>query len=103
MEKRTLICPRGDLAGRWLAKAIPAHFPKPDFLIATKKSNGSNRPVETIMPLAEALHETIDSTFADEEFEQVAHAVLTDPKYAGKTVLIAWHHGRTPRWQRPWA
>jgi broad specificity phosphatase PhoE len=37
-----------------LAKAIPAHFPKPDFLIATKKSSGSNRPVETITPLANA-------------------------------------------------
>ena len=22
--------------------------------------------------------------------------MLTDPKYAGKTVLIAWHHGTIP-------
>jgi len=79
-----------------LAKVIPDHFPKPDFLIATQKTEGSNRPVETITPLAAALHETIDTTFKEDEFAQAAKAVLTDPKYAGKVVLIAWHHGKIP-------
>jgi len=79
-----------------LAKVIPDHFTKPDFLIATKKSKGSNRPVETITPLSKAIHEAIESDFKDEEFAQVAHEVLTDPKYAGKVVLIAWHHGKIP-------
>jgi len=79
-----------------LAKVIPDHFPKPDFLIATKQSKSSNRPVETITPLAAALHERIESTFKDDEFDQLAHEVLTDEKYSGKTVLIAWHHGKIP-------
>ncbi len=79
-----------------LAKVIPDHFPRPDFLIATRKSKGSNRPVETLTPLSEALHETIDSSFSSEAIDDVAHTVLTDPKYAGKTVLIAWHHGKIP-------
>jgi phosphohistidine phosphatase SixA len=79
-----------------LAQVIPDHFPHPDFLIATKRSKGSNRPIETITPLSKALHEDIETTFKDEEYTQVAHSVLTDPKYAGKTVLIAWHHGKIP-------
>jgi phosphohistidine phosphatase SixA len=79
-----------------LAKVIPEHFPKPDFLIATRRTKGSNRPVETITPLANVLHEKIESTFKDEAFERLAHAVLTSPKYEGKVVLIAWHHGKIP-------
>jgi phosphohistidine phosphatase SixA len=79
-----------------LAKVIPDHFPKPDFLIATKKSKGSDRPVETITPLSKALHEEIESTFKDDEYAELAKSVLTDPKYSGKTVMIAWHHGKIP-------
>jgi phosphohistidine phosphatase SixA len=79
-----------------LAKVIPDHFQKPDFLIATKKSKGSDRPIETITPLSKALHEEIQATFKDDEFADLAHEVLTDPKYAGKIVLIAWHHGKIP-------
>jgi phosphohistidine phosphatase SixA len=83
-----------------LAKVIPARFPIPDFLIATKKSKSSNRPAETITPLSRALHENIEATFKDDDFEQVAHEVLADPKYAGKVVLIAWHHGKIPELAR---
>ena len=79
-----------------LAKVIPDNFPHPDFLIATKQSKSSNRPAETITPLSQALHEPIESTFKDDEFDQLAKQILTDPKYAGKTVLIAWHHGKIP-------
>ena len=99
-----------------LATVIPEHFPRPDFLIATKRSKGSNRPAETITPLSKALHEEIEAAFKDEEFEKVAHAVLTEKKYDGKVVLIAWHHGklpdllaalgataRSPNWPKRWA
>ena len=79
-----------------LAKVIPEHFPKPDFLIAAKKSKSSARPIETITPLSKALHEDIDSTYKDDDFAAEAHEILTNPKYAGKTVLIAWHHGKIP-------
>ena len=95
-EKDPNLSKRGYERADALAKAIPEHFPKPDFLIATKRSKGSNRPVETITPLAKALHETIDSRFADKEFDQVAQDVLTNPQYAGKILLISWHHGKIP-------
>jgi len=90
------LSPQGLERADALAKIIPDHFPKPDFLIATKRSKGSNRPVETLTPLAKVLHEEIEATFDDDDFAQVAHEVLSDPKYSGKTVLIAWHHQKIP-------
>ncbi len=83
-----------------LAKVIPDNFPHPDFLIATKQSKNSNRPAETITPLSQALHEPIESTFKDDQFDQLAKEILADPKYAGKTVLISfWHHvENSPSW-----
>lgn len=79
-----------------LAKVIPNDFVRPDFLFATRKSSHSNRPMETIEPLAKALHLTIDSTFKDDDFAALAHQILSSPRYAGKVVLIAWHHGKIP-------
>lgn len=79
-----------------LAKVIPDNFVRPDFLFATRHSTHSNRPYETIEPLAKALHLTIDSNFKDNEFAALAHQILSDPRYAGKIVLIAWHHGKIP-------
>jgi phosphohistidine phosphatase SixA len=90
------LTPKGFERAKALAKTIPEHFPRPDFLIAAKKSKGSNRPVETITPLAKALDEPIDSTFKAEEINQIAHAVSSDAKYAGKVVLICWHHEKIP-------
>jgi phosphohistidine phosphatase SixA len=79
-----------------LATVLPANFPKPDFLFATKRSKGSNRPVETITPLSKAIKEEISSDYKDDEFDQLAKLILTDEKYKGKVVLIAWHHGKIP-------
>ena len=79
-----------------LAVYIPATFQAVDFLFATKMSKSSNRPVETITPLSLAIHEDIASNFANDEFEKLAQHILTHPKYAGKRVLICWHHGHIP-------
>ena len=79
-----------------LAKVIPANFPRPDFLIATKKSKSSNRPAETITPLGAALHEPVDATLKKSQVDDLVHELLTDKKYDGKVVLIAWHHEEIP-------
>jgi len=99
-EKDPNLSPRGFERADALAKVIPDRFPRPDFLLATKRSKGSNRPVETITPLAKAVHEEIESTFKDDDVAGVAHEVLTDPKFEGKVVLIAWHHGKIPELAR---
>jgi len=95
-DKDPNLSPRGFERAAALAMVIPKDFPHPDFLFATKKSSHSNRPMETIEPLAKKLHEPIEATFSDEQYATLAHKLLTDPRYQGKVVMIAWHHGKIP-------
>jgi phosphohistidine phosphatase SixA len=74
----------------------PDPFPKPDFIFATKASKHSNRPVETVTPLAHALKMNIDSAYKDDEFPILVEEIYSKSKYNGKTVLICWHHGMIP-------
>jgi hypothetical protein len=76
----------------------PAPFPTPDFLFATKESPESNRPVETVRPLAKALGDMpIHDKHANGDYQAVVDHVFGDAKFAGKTVLICWHHGKIPQ------
>jgi hypothetical protein len=68
----------------------------PDFLFATAASKNSNRPVETITPLSVALGLSIDDKHADNDYQKVADDILQNAKYAGKVVLVCWHHGHIP-------
>jgi hypothetical protein len=80
-----------------LAPWLVATFGKPDFLFATKLSPHSNRPVETITPLSGATELKINSDYADDEYDKLASKLASDDKYAGKLVLICWHHGKIPQ------
>lgn len=73
----------------------PHNLPRPDFLFATQVSKKSNRPVETITPLSQALGLPISSEIADKDFATLAEELLSG-KYADKVVLVAWHHGSLP-------
>jgi len=73
-----------------LPKLFPARFAAPGFIFATNSK--SNRSVETVEPLAAALHLKINSQFADTEFKALATELLK-PAYAGAHVLVCWHHG----------
>ena len=89
------------------AQALPALFlqapgptaqprlPLPSFLFATATSKHSDRPIETITPLSQALHLKINHVFEDHETTALASEILNG-KYAGKVVLICWHHGEIP-------
>jgi len=79
--------------------AAPHNLPRPDFLFATHVSKSSNRPVETITPLSHALGEPISHEIADKDFAALATELLSG-KYAGKVVLVAWHHGSLPGFAR---
>ena len=80
-----------------LAFNLPAAFGKIDHLFATQKSKHSDRPVETITPLAAALNLKINSDYADGDFETIAAHILGHPKYSGERILICWHHGKIPQ------
>jgi hypothetical protein len=71
-------------------------FSTPAFLFATKESKGSNRPVETITPLSAALNLSYNDKHSDSDYAKVASDILTHSQYAGKVVLVCWHHGNIP-------
>jgi len=73
----------------------PGRLPRPDAIFATAPSKKSNRPVETVLPLGQALHVRINALHMDDDAPGLARDVLSG-KYAGKVVLICWHHGQIP-------
>jgi hypothetical protein len=90
------LSPTGFKRAGALATAFPKNFCVPDFLFATAPSKHSNRPMETITPLAKAIHEKILDPYADADAAALAHELLTAPAYSGKSILICWHHGHIP-------
>jgi phosphohistidine phosphatase SixA len=87
---------RGYARAAALPRLFPARFDVPEFLFASAASKHSNRPAETIAPLARALRLKIDVRFDDDRYAPLARELLANSRYAGKTVLICWHHGRIP-------
>jgi hypothetical protein len=71
-------------------------LPTPQVLFATHLSPHSNRPVQTVTPLATALHLPIHDSFHDEDYSALAAALLSG-KFASKVVLVVWHHGTIPQ------
>jgi hypothetical protein len=74
---------------------VDGRLPKPDAIFATAPSKHSNRPIETVTPLAQALHLKVNADYEDIEAGPLAKQVLSG-KYAGKVVVICWHHGEIP-------
>lgn len=77
----------------------PNSLPRPDFLFATHASKKSNREVETITPLSQALGLPISAEVDDKDFATLAHELLSG-NYAGKVILVDWHHGTLPQFAR---
>ena len=59
-------------------------------------SKHSKRPGDTIKPLAQRLKLEINQDFPDDGYCDLAKEILNNPKYAGKRILICWHHGTLP-------
>jgi broad specificity phosphatase PhoE len=91
------LSPRGRQRAEALPKLFGSRLPKPQVIIATRATKGSNRPVETVEPLARALDVPIDNRYAESDYKLLARDLMTDPRYAGKVVLVCWHHGKLPR------
>jgi phosphohistidine phosphatase SixA len=79
-----------------LADYIPKTFGRPDFIFATAFSQHSQRPYETVQPLSEATGRPIDATIKNADFQVLAQALFGDAQYAGKLVVLCWHHGTMP-------
>jgi broad specificity phosphatase PhoE len=90
--------------GRQRAQAYVSYFQKltldgasarPDAIFATKQSKSSNRPYETVQPLAQALGLATHAELKDDQFAELA-ASLRNQSH-GRTLLICWHHGMMPQ------
>ena len=79
-------------------KGTRPRFPTPQTIMATAPSKHSQRPIETVTPLALALNLHIYDRFADKDpdIEKMTKAILNDHSFAGEVVLICWHHGKIP-------
>src|SRR5262249_17726064 len=75
----------------------PDPFPRPDFIFPAKQSTQSNRSVETVTPLAKELNLYLNAEYEDDAFAELAAELLSNPRYAGRTVLVCWHHGNLPK------
>ena len=103
-------------------KAGGSRLQTPNFLFATKPSNSSSRPVETITPTAQALQFLnndpklkIHHKFTNDSagIAALKAEILNNPTtYGDQVILICWHHGMipdliqafgVPACQLPWA
>ncbi len=85
------------LAGRYVSSAVSGpspRFPTPDFLFATAHSPESKRPRQTVTLVSAALGLPINHDYGEKKRDIDALAkLLRTARYAGRTVLICWHHG----------
>jgi hypothetical protein len=88
--------PRGYERAAALPRLFPAQFETPRFIFATRASAHSNRPYETVSPLARALKLKINAQFRNEDYAAFAKYLFSTPAYSGATVLVCWHHGHIP-------
>ncbi|NLS16233.1 histidine phosphatase family protein [Rhizobium sp. P40RR-XXII] len=92
--------PNLSAAGRARAKALAAWYPEtfgpPDFIFVAAPSNHSERPVQTVQPLADALGIALHTSYADEDYSALAVALLSEPEFEGKAILVCWHHRNIP-------
>jgi broad specificity phosphatase PhoE len=90
------LSPAGVKRAQKLVTYIPETFGKPDYLFATLQSKHSNRPYETVEPLAKKLGLSIEDDFADQDYGALAHKLLHKDHFEGKTTVVCWHHGNIP-------
>src|SRR5262249_3127791 len=68
-----------------------------DYLFASTESNHSDRPVETLTPLAQALGKNQPNhEFSDADYKGLVKHLKKHAKdrYAKSNILICWHHGQ---------
>ena len=79
----------------WKLASKPERIGPPTHVFAAAASLESNRPVETISPLASALGLAIDATISDRDIDELCHKLLA--LAAGSIALVCWHHEHIPK------
>jgi hypothetical protein len=90
------LSPEGYARADKLAPYLEKKYGKADFIFAAKSSK-TKRPVETITPYSKLVGVPIDSQYDNGDEPKLAGILLSDPKYAGKLVVICWRHEEMPQ------
>jgi hypothetical protein len=90
------LAPAGKERALKLVQYIPTTFGKPAHLFASKPTENSDRPLETLQPLSENLGLTINADFADDDYAVLAKKLLSDGKFEGVLTVVCWHHQKIP-------
>jgi hypothetical protein len=61
-------------------------------VFAAKSSPESERPVQTVTPVAKALGLRVKDEYEDKQYEELAKHILGSATYDDSTVLVCWHH-----------
>ncbi len=99
-ENSFQLSPRGFKRAEALPNLFGSRLPVPQVIIATRATKHSDRPMETVEPLAKRLGLPIDNRFRDDDYPILARDLLTDERYTGKVVLVCWHHGKLAKLAR---
>jgi hypothetical protein len=67
---------------------------RPDAIFAAARSKASNRPYDTVAPVAQALGLTVGDEFKNDRYAELVRALRK--KSRGRVILICWHHGEIP-------
>jgi len=73
--------------------SLPLNRPGYDFLFAASDSHASHRPRLTLTPLADRIGLKVETPYADKNYDAFADLLLGPGDYAGKNIVICWHHG----------
>jgi hypothetical protein len=88
------------------SKDRPDPFPTPDFIFAATHHKDSQRPVETVTPLAMKLKLSIIDRYDNklppkkEGMAELREEIFGSPRYYGKTILVSWRHSTIPELAR---
>jgi hypothetical protein len=97
------LSPRGEERARALVEvltqrpALTNHGPIAA-LFATRvtKDDRGHRTGETLAPLAKKLGLPVTAIYQSKEYSLLAHRILEEPAYRGKTVIVCWTHTYLP-------
>lgn len=102
--------PSGDLLslkGKERAAALVPYFtetkellsygaPVAIYAMKPSKEDSSERPIDTVKPLAEALKLTINTNYERDDFKKMVEDISKEITYSNRTVLICWEHYHIP-------
>lgn len=62
------------------------------YAMAPKNATGSIRAIQTVTPLAAALKLTINKDYMRDQADELVKAIMENPEYDGRMVLVCWEH-----------